>query len=222
MRFRDRADAGRQLAAKLSQYGGRPDVVVLALPRGGVPVAAEVASALRVPLDIFLVRTLGVPGHEELAMGARAEGGVRVVNEALVRDLAIPADAIERAVAREHAELDRRDRQYRAGRSRVDAAGRQIILIDDGLATGASMEAAILALRQFRPARIIVAVPVGAHDTCARLSRIADEIICLSTPPEFQAVGLWYDDFNQTSDDEVRTALAADVPPPAAACSSGW
>lgn len=222
MRFRDRADAGRQLAAKLSQYGGRPDVLVLALPRGGVPVAAEVASALRVPLDIFLVRKLGVPGHEELAMGALAEGGVRVVNEALVRDLAIPSDAIERAVAREQAELDRRNRQYRVGRSRVDAAGRQIILIDDGLATGASMEAATLALRQLRPARIIVAVPVGAQETCERLSRIADEIICLSTPLEFQAVGLWYDDFNQTSDDEVRAALAADVPPPAAACSSGW
>jgi erythromycin esterase-like protein/predicted phosphoribosyltransferase len=207
--FQNRADAGRQLAGLLAQYAGRTDVVVLALPRGGVPVAAEVAARLAAPLDVFLVRKLGVPGHPELAMGAIAEGGVRVLSSEMIAQLDIPRAAIDQIAARERLELDRRDALYRGGRERPALAGRTVILIDDGLATGASMEAAVMALREHKPARIIVAVPVGAREACARLGEVADQAVCALIPPSFLAVGQWYADFNQTSDEEVRTLLAA-------------
>jgi predicted phosphoribosyltransferase len=207
MRFRDRTDAGRQLAERLAHYAGRPDVIVLGLPRGGVPVAAEVAKALGAPLDVFLVRKLGVPGQEELAMGAIAEGGVAVLNEDLIASLQIPRAAVEQAEAREGAELQRRQRLYRASRPAFDLGGRTVILIDDGLATGSTMEAAILALRRLGPARVVVAAPVGARESCDRLGRLADEILCASTPAWFSAVGQRYEDFSETSDDEVRRLL---------------
>ena len=207
MRFRDRVDAGRQLATLLTTYGDRDDVIVLALPRGGVPVAFEVASALRAPLDVFLVRKLGVPGHAELAMGAIASGGVRVLSTDLISQLDISPAEVEEATARERIELDRRDRMYRGDRPPAALAGRAVILVDDGLATGATMEAAILAVRQSQPARVVVAVPVGAPDTCRRLAGVADEVACVSMPEPFQAVGLWYERFDQTSDDEVIELL---------------
>ena len=207
--FTNRADAGRQLAARLSHYAGRSDVVVLGLPRGGVPVAAAVASQLAVPLDIFLVRKLGVPGHPELAMGAIAEGGVMVISTAIVAELGIPRAAIDQVAVRERLELERRDRQYRGGRERPAITGRTVILIDDGLATGATMEAAVMAVREQQPARIVVAAPVGASDACERLGRVADEVVCAWTPESFMAVGQWYQDFEQTSDEEVRALLAA-------------
>lgn len=212
LRFRDRVDAGRQLARRLETYQGRADVVVLALPRGGVPVAAEVARALRAPLDVFLVRKLGVPGHDELAMGAIAEGGVQVLNDRIIADLAIPRRLVDAAAARERVELDRRGQAYRRGRPAPSVAGRTAILIDDGLATGSTMEAAIRALRQRHPARLVVAVPVGAPDTCRRLSSLADELVAVATPEPFSAVGQWYDDFNQTSDQEVVSLLSAPGP----------
>src|SRR5262252_4775494 len=208
MLFKDRVDAGRQLAAKLSKYAGRQDVVVLGLPRGGVPVAAEVAHALAAPFDIFLVRKLGVPGHAELAMGAIAEGGVEVLSDHLIRDIGIPEAAVRQVAVRERLELDRRDALYREGRSRPPIRGHIVIVVDDGLATGASMQAAVLALRKLEPSRIVVAVPVGAVETCERLRRIADDVVCASTPEPFQAVGLWYERFDQTTDDEVRRLLA--------------
>jgi predicted phosphoribosyltransferase len=215
MRFRHRADAGRELARTLTEFAGRSDVLVLGLPRGGVPVAAEVARHLAAPLDVFLVRKLGMPGHEEFALGAIAEGGVEVVNQDLVRDLGIPPAAVERVAVRERLELDRRDALYRGGRQRPEVRDRIVILIDDGLATGATMEAAIVALRSLAPARIVVAAPVGAKVTCERLRRLADDVRCLSTPEPFNAVGIWYDDFTQTTDDEVRKMLASrDVPGP--------
>ncbi len=210
--FENRADAGRRLAGRLSAYAGRSDVVVLALPRGGVPVAAAVASRLAAPLDVFLVRKLGVPGHEELAMGAIAEGGTLVVGQRVVADLGIPPSTLDRVAARERHELDRRAAAYRGGRPRPSVNGRIVIIIDDGLATGATMEAAVEALRRERPARILVAVPVGAAETCARLARVADDVICLLTPDSFMAVGQWYDDFTQTSDAEVQALLAASAP----------
>jgi erythromycin esterase-like protein/adenine/guanine phosphoribosyltransferase-like PRPP-binding protein len=209
MRFKNREDAGRQLAAHLTDYAGRSDVLVLALPRGGVPVAFEVASALAAPLDVFLVRKLGVPGHPELAMGAIAAGGVKILNEALIRDLGVPAALVEQTAEREQLELDRRDRLFRGGRGPAIVRDRTIVLVDDGLATGSTMEAAIVALRQHAPGRIVVAVPVGARDTCDRIRRIADRVVCLQTPEPFNAVGLWYDEFEQTSDDEVTRVLAA-------------
>jgi len=209
MLFKDRVDAGRQLAAKLSKYAGRQDVVVLGLPRGGVPVAAEVAHALAAPFDIFLVRKLGVPGHAELAMGAIAEGGVEVLSDHLIRDIGIPEAAVRQVAVRERLELDRRDALYREGRSRPPIRGHIVIVVDDGLATGASMQAAVLALRKLEPSRIVVAVPVGAVETCERLRRIADDVVCASTPEPFQAVGLWYERFDQTTDDEVRRLLAS-------------
>ena len=209
MRFRNRADAGRQLATHLTEYAGRPDVLVLALPRGGVPVAVEVASALAAPLDVFLVRKLGVPGHPELAMGAIAAGGVEILNEALIRDLGVPAALVEQTAVRERLELQRRDRLFRGGRRPAIVLDRTVVLIDDGLATGSTMEAAIVALRQQAPARIVVAVPVGARETCDRIRRIADRVVCLQTPEPFNAVGLWYDEFEQTGDDEVMRLLAA-------------
>jgi putative phosphoribosyl transferase len=208
MVFKDRVDAGRQLTQKLSKYQGGRDVVVLALPRGGVPVAAEVARGLGAPLDVFLVRKLGVPGHPELAMGAIAEGGIEVLSDHLIHDLGIPPSAVEQVAVRERLELDRGDVLYRQGRSRPQVRGRVVIVIDDGLATGASMQAAVASLRTLDPARIVVAVPVGAMETCERLRREADEVVCLSTPEPFQAVGLWYQRFDQTTDEEVRQLLA--------------
>ena len=207
-RFRDRVDAGRHLARQLSAYASRSDVIVLGLPRGGVPVAAEVARALGAPLDVFLVRKLGVPGHPELAMGAIAEGGIRVLSTSLIRQLDIPTAAVDQIAARERLELDRRDVMYRGGRPAPPLAGRTVILVDDGLATGASMEAAIAALREHKPADIVVAAPVGSRETCARLAKVADRVVCAEVPDDFAAVGQWYADFNQTSDDEVIRVLA--------------
>ena len=205
--FRDRADAGRQLAAKLTAYAGRQDVLVLALPRGGVPVAAEVARRLGAPLDVYLVRKLGVPGHEELALGAIASGGTIVLNDDIVRGLAIPASVIDALVRQERHELERRERVYRGDRPIPNVTGRVVILIDDGLATGATMRAAVEALRARHPARLVVAVPVGAPETCAALESLADEVACAVTPEPFYAVGLWYDDFDQTTDAEVGMLL---------------
>jgi predicted phosphoribosyltransferase len=213
MIFHDRHDAGRQLAGRLTYYAGRPDVIVLALPRGGVPVGFEVAQALGVPLDVFLVRKLGVPGREELAMGAIASGGVRVLNQEVVRALRIPESIIDSVATEEQSELERRERAYRDGRPAPDVRGRTVILVDDGLATGSSMRAAVEALRVRDPARIIVAVPVGASETCAALGEIADEVVCGYEPEHFAAVGLWYGDFTQTSDDEVRALLARAAAP---------
>ena len=209
MRFRDRIDAGRQLAKRLSRFADRSDVVVLALPRGGVPVGYEVARALHAPLDVFLVRKLGLPGHEELAMGAIATGGVRVVNDEVVRRLGVPEAMIDEVAAEELKELKRRERSYRADRSAPNVKDRTVILVDDGLATGSTMRAAVAALRLLHPAWIVVAVPVGAADTCATLAEEADEVVCVSMPEPFYAVGSWYEDFGQTSDDEVRALLDA-------------
>ncbi|HWG46430.1 MAG TPA: phosphoribosyltransferase [Gemmataceae bacterium] len=208
MLFRDRTEAGRQLAAKLTAYTDRPDVSVLALPRGGIPVGYEVARALHAPLDVFLVRKLGLPGHEELAMGAIASGGTRVLNEEVVSKLNIPEEVIAAVAADEQQELIRRERDYRGDRPTPDVHGRTIILVDDGLATGSTMRAAVAALRRQQPARIVVAVPVGSHETCAELEMEADEIVCARMPEPFHAVGLWYDDFTQTTDEEVRELLA--------------
>ena len=208
MRFHDRHDAGQQLAGKLTVYAGRSDVVVLGLPRGGVPVAHEVATRLKAPLDVFLVRKLGVPGHPELAMGAIAEGGIEVLSRDLIRDLEIPRALVEQVAVRERIELERRDTLYRGTRRAATVRDRIVILVDDGLATGSTMEAAVLALKQQQPARIVIAVPVGARETCDRLRRLADEVICLSMPEPFNAVGLWYDDFLQTTDDEVKRFVA--------------
>ena len=209
MRFLDRADAGRQLAEKLTPFAGRSDVVVLGLPRGGVPVAFEVARELRAPLDVFLVRKLGVPGHPELAMGAIAEGGVEVLNDELIRDLGIPQKMVQEVAVRERMELDRRDTLYRGGRPLPAVRGRIVILVDDGLATGSTMQAAVTALRRLEPARIVVAAPVGAHETCERLGQFANEVVCLIAPQQFQAVGLWYEEFAQTTDDEVKQLLGS-------------
>ena len=206
-RFRDRREAGRVLAQELAAYARRPDVVVLALPRGGVPVAYEVARALGAPLDVFLVRKLGVPGHEELAMGAVATGGVRVLNDQVVRALGIPPDVIDMVAAWEQQELARRERLYRGDRPPPDVKGRTVILVDDGLATGATMRAALAALRQQQPARRVVAVPTAAAQTCDALRTEADDVVCATTPEPFDAVGFWYEDFSQTTDDEVRELL---------------
>jgi putative phosphoribosyl transferase len=207
MIFGDRSEAGRTLAGKLQRYAHREDVIVLALPRGGVPVAAEIAVALSVPMDLFLVRKLGVPGHEELAMGAIASGGVRVLNEPVVAELRISDRVIQAVGEREAAELRRREIAYRGMRPEPEVAGRTVILVDDGLATGSTMRAAVRALRMQSPAKIIVAVPVGAASTCADLAREADEIVCAEMPEPFFAVGYWYSDFSQTTDDEVRALL---------------
>ena len=207
-RFRDRREAGRLLADKLTADANRPDVLVLALPRGGVPVAYEVARALRAPLDVFLVRKLGVPGHEELAMGALATDEVRVLNQEVVEALRIPASVIDEVAAEELEELKRRERLYRRGRPAPDLRGRTVILVDDGLATGATMRAAIRALRQRQPAGIVVAVPTASPDTCEALGGEADEVSCAMTPRPFFSVGHWYDDFTQTTDEEVRRLLA--------------
>jgi putative phosphoribosyl transferase len=205
--FIDRRHAGRVLASRLTNYAGRDDVIVLALPRGGVPVAYEVASALGVPMDIFLVRKLGTPGHRELAMGAIASGGVRVLNEDVVRWYGISEAAIEHIAREEQEELARRERAYRDDRPAPDLANRIVILIDDGLATGSTMRAAAHAVRAQRPARVVIAVPVGAPQTCSELAAIADEVICVNTPEPFSAVGQWYLNFDQTDDTEVRELL---------------
>lgn len=208
MIFRDRTDAGKQLATKLLTYKDRSDVLVLALPRGGVPVAFEVAQALHVPLDIFLVRKLGVPRHEELAMGAISTGGVRVLNEDVVDYMRIPEHIIDAIAADELKELERRELAYRGNRPEPDVKGKTVILIDDGLATGSTIRAAAQALRQQQPARIIVAVPVSAALTCDEYRIGVDEIICAVTPEPFLGVGRWYRDFSQTTDAEVRDLLA--------------
>jgi erythromycin esterase-like protein/adenine/guanine phosphoribosyltransferase-like PRPP-binding protein len=206
--FRDRSEAGRLLAAKLTAYANRPGVLVLGLPRGGVPVAYEVAQALGAPLDVFVVRKLGVPGYEELAMGAVATGGVRVLNDQLVKRLGIPSAVIDAVTTQERQELARRERLYREGRPPPDVRGRSVILVDDGLATGATMHAAIEALRQLQPARIVVAVPTASPEACEEMKAKVDDVICAITPEPFDAVGRWYQDFSQTTDEEVRGLLA--------------
>ena len=206
--FPNRIEAGRQLAEKLEQYAGRDDVIVLGLPRGGVPVANEVAKRLGAPLDVFIVRKLGVPGFEELAAGAIASGGVRVLNEDVMRAIPHADQAIEVVTARETAELQRREQIYREGRPAPELRDRIAILVDDGLATGATMRAAVKALRQRGAAKIVVAVPVGPPDTCRQLEQEADEMMCLSTPAFFQAVGQYYEDFSQISDEDVSELLA--------------
>jgi putative phosphoribosyl transferase len=207
--FQDRTDAGRQLAENLLSYDGRDDVIVLALPRGGVPVAFEVAQRLGVPLDVFVVRKLGVPGHEELAMGAIASGDVRVLNEDVLYVLPDAQSIVEMVTAIEREELKRRERDYRSDRPAPEVRERTVILVDDGLATGATMRAAAAALRQQGAAKIIVAVPVGAPSTCPEIRSVADEVVCLQTPGSFMGVGQYYEDFSQTTDEEVRDLLAA-------------
>jgi predicted phosphoribosyltransferase len=207
--FADRREAGVELAGRLEAYKDRDDVIVLALPRGGVPIGYEVAQLLRAPLDIFVVRKLGVPGHRELAMGAIASGGVRILNDEVVRWYGIPTVAIDEIAHEEQTELDRREREYRAGREPLALKDRVVLLIDDGLATGSTMKAAVEAVRAHRPARIVVAVPVGAQETCEELSTLADDVVCARTPQQFSAVGMWYRDFSETSDDEVRALLRA-------------
>jgi len=208
MPFQDRIDAGRQLAAKLIHYAGRRDVVVLALPRGGVPVAYEVAKELRAALDVFLVRKLGWPPQPELAMGAIAQGGVRVLHDDVVDELNVPESVIDRVADEEARELVRQQELYRPGRAPPDVAGRTVILIDDGLATGSTMRAAVAALRAKRPERLVVAVPVGAPQTCGEFQELVDEVVCAARPEEFRAVGMWYRDFSPTSDEQVLQLLA--------------
>jgi putative phosphoribosyl transferase len=205
--YANRREAGAALAAELSQYRSRGGVVVLALPRGGVPVGYEVARALEAPLDVFVVRKLGAPGHRELAMGAIASGGVRVLNRDVIGWYGISPAAIEATAREELAELERRERAYREGRGGLDLKGRTVILVDDGLATGSTMKAAVQAVRERGPARIVVAAPVGAPQTCNELQELADEVVCARTPQDFAAVGQWYADFSQTEDGEVRELL---------------
>jgi len=210
--FHDRSDAGRALATALMHHAGDAadgEVVVLALPRGGVPIAFEVAGRLGAPLDVFLVRKLGVPGHEELAMGAIASGGVQILNEPLIARLGISRHVIDETVTRERRELQRREQVYRGGRPPLAVAGRTVILIDDGLATGATMRAAIAGLRKLGPGRVVVAVPVAAPDACAEIGAEVDEIVCLARPSPFHGVGLWYDDFEQLDDAQVHALLGA-------------
>lgn len=205
--FADRRDAGRQLAAELTAYRGRDDVLVLGLPRGGVPVAFEVALALQAPLDVFVVRKLGAPGHEELAMGAIASGGTRVLNRRVVEAYGVSEEDMQTVADREAVELARREQAYRGGRPPPSVEGRTVILVDDGLATGASMRAAIVALREQGAERVVAAVPVSSVETCAEFEGLVDEMVCARTPQPFVAVGLWYDDFSATTDEEVRRLL---------------
>ena len=205
--FKDRREAGRKLAQKLTAYAGQPDLLTLALPRGGVPVAYEVARALNAPLDVFLVRKLGLPGQEELAIGAIATGGVRVLNRDIIRTLSIPDEVINFVARRELQELQRRERLYRGDRPPPEVRDRTLILIDDGLATGASMRAAVVSLRAQHPARILVAVPIAAENVCEAFRTEVDEIICAVTPEPFYGVGRWYEDFSQITDQEVRILL---------------
>jgi putative phosphoribosyl transferase len=211
VRFANRTQAGRALAAQLMDYRDRGDVVVLGLPRGGVIVARELAAVLRAPLDVLPVRKLGVPGHSELAMGAIGPGGVRVVSDDLIQDLQIPAPLVERVAEREAAELQRRTQLYRGARSAVPLRDRTIILVDDGLATGSTMHAAVLAARSEQPASIVIGVPVGSREACDDLGRLVDRLVCIQTPEPFTAVGLWYEDFSETTDDDVRAALSSTV-----------
>jgi predicted phosphoribosyltransferase len=206
--FADRREAGTVLADRLKQLAARNDVVVLALPRGGVPVGYEVARVLGAPLDVFVVRKLGLPGHPELAMGAIASGDIRVLNEDVLELYPVPKAAIDAVTQTERLELARRERAYRDGRPLVPIEGRTVVLVDDGLATGSTMRAAVLAVGRLRPARVVVAVPVGAWETCHALREVADEVVCAFTPEPFRAVGLWYADFSQTTDDEVRQLLS--------------
>ena len=207
-RFRNRLEAGRLLGKELAKrLGTRDDLIVLGLPRGGVPVAFEVAHALNAPLDVFIVRKLGTPGHEELAMGAIASGGVRVLNEDVLRYVPLTPAVIESIAKREQMELERREKEYRGARVPVDVRGRTVVIVDDGLATGSTMKAAVRALRRMEPHAIVVAVPVGAERTCHELRSDADDVVCLRVPEPFQAVGLWYDDFEQTTDAEVHDLL---------------
>jgi len=210
-RFRDRAEAGRLLADRLTPYAGRADVLILALPRGGVPVAFEVARKLRAPLDILVVRKLGLPGQEELAMGAIAAGGVRVLNDEVVEDLRVPATVIDRVTASEHAELERRERVYRGDRPAPVLRDQTVILVDDGLATGTTMRAAIAAVRAQRPARLVVAIPVAATESLAALRPLVDALVWVIAPEPFDALGLWYEDFTPTTDAEVCALLARDA-----------
>lgn len=213
--FRDRSQAGQELSRKLAAYADRSDVIVLALPRGGVPVGYEVAKALRAPLDVFLVRKLGAPGQAELAMGAIAMGGIRVLNDDVVKLLHIEPGEIEAVAAKEERELARRDRLYGGARPRPNVKGCMVILVDDGLATGATMRAAIAALRRQEPKRIVVAVPVAAAQTCREFAGEADELVCCSTPEPFYSVGFWYDNFSQAPDQEIREMIERAVPSPA-------
>lgn len=206
--YRDRRAAGRRLAEDLRAYANQPNVVVLGLPRGGLPVAHEVAAALTAPLDVFLVRKLGVPGHEELAMGAIASGGVRVFNREVVDELMLTGDAIDAVVVREEAELARRERLYRGARPAPEVRGKTVILVDDGLATGSTMRAAVAALRRQEPARIVGAVPIAARAVCEEFRQVVDEMVCSAVPDAFHAVGLWYDDFRPTTDREVQALLS--------------
>ena len=207
--FRDRDDAGRKLGRALAdKLGRRDDLIVLGLPRGGVPVAAHVAEALGAPLDVFIVRKLGVPGHEELAMGAIASGGVRVLNEDVLRHIPVPKPMIEAVASREQTELVRREASYRGSKPPLDVRGKTVVVVDDGLATGSTMRAAVRALRAMDAGSIIVAVPVAARETCEEFRAEVDDIVCLRTPEPFQAVGLWYEDFTQTTDEEVHELLA--------------
>ena len=205
--FRDRTDAGRQLAAKLTEYSDRRDLLVLGLPRGGIPVAFEVARALHAPLDVYVVRKLGVPGHEELAMGAIAGGGILIINDAVVQTLGIPPEIVARIAESEHRELERRESAYRGNRLPAEITGRTLILVDDGIATGSSMRAAIAALRKQLPAKVIVAIPTIAAATFDELLPVVDELIAVIRPEIFSAVGEWYANFGQTSDEEVRDLL---------------
>ena len=207
-RFHDRVEAGRLLGREVARKVDRgDDVIVLGLPRGGVPVAAEVARALEAPLDVFIVRKLGVPGHEELAMGAIASGGVRILNQDVLRYIPVPQKMIDEVAAREQQELERRERSYRGSRPPVDVRGKAVIVVDDGLATGSTMRAAVAALRRMEPRAIIVAVPVAAQQTCEEFRAEGIDLVCLRTPEPFQAVGLWYEDFSQTTDEEVHVLL---------------
>lgn len=216
MLFHNRTHAGQILAERLASYAGRPDVLILALPRGGVPVAFEVARALHAPLDVWVVRKLGAPQQPELAIGAIAPGGVQILDSDLVRQLDIPPEELNQIAAREHAELERRLAAYRGNRPSVDVRGNTILLVDDGLATGASMRAAIVSLRPLEPARIVAAVPVADPSVCNRLAEEADEVVCLYTPSHLDAVGRWYEDFSQTTDEVVRELLTRSVQPNAA------
>jgi predicted phosphoribosyltransferase len=212
--FRDRFEAGRLLGPAVNErLRGRSDIVVLALPRGGVPVGYEVARALGAPLDVFIVRKLGVPGHEELAMGAIASGGVRVLNDDVLRHIPVPKQTIEAVAAREQMELVRRERSYRGSKPPLDVSGKTVVVVDDGLATGSTMRAAVRALRAMNAATIIVAVPVAAQETCEEFRAEVDDIVCLRTPEPFQAVGLWYEDFTQTTDEEVHELLSGGPQP---------
>jgi putative phosphoribosyl transferase len=207
MIFKNRYEAGKKLADALGNYFGRPDVVVLALPRGGVPVGFELAEALHAPLDVFLVRKLGVPGHEELAMGAIASNGVMVLNEGVINAYGISESQLEKVAEREREEIVRRAFLYRGDSPELDLKNKTVILVDDGFATGASMRAAATAVRQLQPSYILLAVPTAPPETCELLETIADEVLCLITPTPFAAVGYWYEDFSQTTDEEVRELL---------------